>query len=207
MDSSAIELVMDSLIKGVSAFKGVRDSLNDQLKELEGREDELVRSRELLRKCETLFTQLVVKVTEQSLERFTSLVTRGIQYVFSDPSLVFSATVEKFRGKTAVKFSMGEDVPILQSYGGGLVTVISVLVRVYVIMSIEGRRVLFLDESLSHLSRDYVPRISKLLRKLSEELGFKILMISQDPTFTSECTSHYEAVRKQDKGTVFEKRV
>ena len=173
---------------------------------LEAELADLQSEEELLAKVEQLLLLVSSKVLGRSITTIDKLVTTGLRLVFEDQSLEFKTSVEKYRGKTAIKFRLledGADAPLLDAYGGGVLAVASVLLRVVSITILGLRRVLFLDESLSHLSAQYIPNASRLMRKLCEELGFSIVMVTHQPEFAAHADMHYRAVRKQN-ATVFE---
>ncbi len=120
--------------------------------------------------------------------------------------LSFQTKVEKQRGKTTVSFELfenGKTAPIMESFGGGVLAFVSLLLQVVVVMALDHKRVLFLDESLAHLSSQYHENASKLLRKLCAELDFKILMVSHQSAFAEHADRHYRA-KATPAGTSFE---
>lgn len=146
------------------------------------------------------------KLLGQSIDTIDKLVTAGLKAVFEDQRLDFKARVERYRGKTSVKFELdheGVKAPIRESYGGGVQVLAGVLLRIATILALGLRKILILDESLSHVSPQYVPQVSKLLRKLAQELDFTIVMISHDDSFAAEADVHYQAVQSSGEGTTF----
>lgn len=126
--------------------------------------------------------------------------------VFEDQDLQFSTDVEKFRGRTSVKFRLtcaGVEAPIMDAYGGGVLAVAAVLLRVVVVMVLGLRRVLLLDESLSMVAKEYVPGTSRLLRKLASELGFAVLVVTHQDLLAEHADAHYRAVGLPGKSCAF----
>jgi len=98
----------------------------------------------------------------------------------------------------------GQEAPITDSYGGGVIVVAGVLLRVVTIMALKARRFLVLDETLAHVSKQYVPNVSKLLNKLCLELGFNILMVTHTEEFSDYAQTHFR-VKAGKMGTEIEK--
>lgn len=173
------------------------------LKERQGKLDALLNELSfltgevmLLSKVDQVLLAVSGKVLGQSTATIDKLVTSGLRITFDDQNLEFRTKVDRYRGKTSVEFVLfkdGKTAPIMDSYGGGVLVVAGVLLRVVVIMALGLRRVLLLDESMSHLSREYVPNASKLLRKLCEELDFVIIVVSHESEFAECAHRHYEA--------------
>lgn len=160
----------------------------------------LTQDVDLLTKTTQVLLMVSAKVLGQSVETIDKLVTSGLRLTFDDQDLQFRTKIEKQRGKTALKFELFQDgraVPLLQSYGGGVLVTAGVLMRVVTIIVLGLKRVLILDESLSHLSVRYVPNLAKLLRKIASELGFTVLLITHEPEFAAEADRHYVLESKE----------
>lgn len=165
-----------------------RDALADQLKFLQ-------EEASVLERAEACLTEVNQRVLSSSTQTIDGLITGGLRAVFKDQNLEFRTQTDRYRGKTALKFRLfqdGQEAPILDSYGGGVIVVVGVLLRVVTIMTLGMRRVLLLDESLSHVSDQYIPNVSQLLQKLCAELGFTILMVTHQEAFAENATVHYQ---------------
>ncbi len=155
-----------------------------------------------LKKVNDALLLLSSKVLGTSTEKIDRLVTAGLRLVFDDQAVEFRTKVDRKRGKAQVVFEVicnGVEAPPTEAYGGGLIVVIGVLLRVVTILVLKQRRLLVLDESLSMLSVQYIPGASRLLNKLAEDLDFDILMISHQELFAEHASKHYEA-RRGTKG-------
>lgn len=197
---------LNDLDRELVALEQTRAERLRLLKDLEREVATLSAETDLLDKVEAVLQLVSSKVLGQSTSTIDQLVTAGLKIVFHDQSLTFKTTVDKFRGKTSVRFELfenGETAPLTEAYGGGVLVVVGVLLRVVTIMILNQRRFLLLDESLSHLSDSYVPYAAKLLKKLCQDLNFSILMISHNIDFANKADRHYEVVRSK-AGTTFD---
>lgn len=180
-ERSAALALLDASVKGDELEVGILEKVNDAL---------------LL---------LSSKVLGSSAEKIDRLVTAGLRLVFDDQAIEFRTRVDRKRGKAQVLFEVtcdGIEAPPTEAYGGGLVVVIGVLLRVVTILILKQRRLLVLDESLSMLSVQYIPGASRLLNKLASDLGFDVLMITHQDLFADHAARHYEA-RRGKAGTEF----
>lgn len=184
-------------LRSLEALKEERTS------EVERLEVELKRLRtevDLLFQVEVVLQNVSARVLGKSTSMVDKLVTAGLKHVFPDQNLELKTLVDRYRGKTSIKFSLFEDgksAPLLDGYGGGVIAIIGVLLRVVTIILLNQRRFLLLDESLSHVSEQYIPTASSLLRKLTRELGFTILLVTHQTGFAEEADNHYEAYRSR----------
>ena len=168
---------------------------------------ELSENIELLTKVERTLLHISTKVLGQSTKNIDKLVTVGLRLVFNDQNLEFTTNTEKYRGKTAIKFQLlenGRSAPLMDAYGGGVLVIVGVLLRTFTTMSLGMRRILFLDETLAHLSEQYIDNASRLLKKLCDELDFTIVMVTHQPEFAAHATIAYKASARGGE-TVFTK--
>lgn len=184
---------LEAKIAGLEQLRLDRES---ELKRLEDEVQALTDETLLLEKTEALLMAVSSRVLGQSTTSIDKLVTAGLKIVFFDQNLEFKTHVDKYRGKTSIRFELyqdGKTAPLMNSYGGGPVVTIGILLRVVTILLLNQRRVLLIDESLSHVSEEYHESASTLLKKLCKELGFTILMVTHQASFASQADVHYEA--------------
>ena len=109
-----------------------RDELKERVRSLKDEELLLTHVEEVLLRL----SNLVLASSTQTLENLT---TTGLRLVFDDQSLEVKTEIDRYRGKTAVKFHLYEDgktAPMMDSYGGGILVMIGVLTRVTTIMAL-----------------------------------------------------------------------
>lgn len=149
------------------------------------------------------FRTLIDQEITEAVTVVESLLTEGLQAVFTDQNLSVKAEIEIQRGKVAVNLqtvqSEGGRVvsgAVLDSFGGSVQTVQSVLMRVISIYLRGLRPFLILDESLPAFDQEYVVNMGKFLAVLSKRLGMDILLV----------THNQALVEAADKAYLIEKR-
>jgi len=165
----------------------------------------LISEADLLDKVEKVLQSISSRVLSQSTKNIDKLVTAGLKIVFNDLNLELRTTVDRYRNKTSIKFDLyenGQTAPIADSYGGGVLVVAGVLLRVATIVTLGLRRMLVLDESLAFLSVKYHDNASRLLKKLCTELKFTVVMVTHADTLAVHADKHYEA-KRDGKATTF----
>lgn len=129
------------------------------------------------------------------------LVTRGIQTIFNDKSLVFKVTQTQ-RGKTPeVKFSIesrglnGRTVStsVMDSRGGGLAAVVGFLLRLVVMLLDKNIKepVLVLDETFAHVSAEYEIPLAEFIRELIDKTNVTIIMVTHSNAFSEFADVRY----------------
>ena len=183
----------------VARLAGLRQDRKDRLTQIEEEIVKLQKESIILDKTEDVLVQLGKRTVSEGAESLNKLVTLGLKYVFPDQDLQLKTVTEKQRGKTAVRFELhdrGRTFPIDDAFGGGVLAIVGVLLRVSIITSLNLKRILLLDETLGHLADVYVPNASRLLRKLADDLGFTIVMVTHQPDYAQHAHVHLKASRR-----------
>lgn len=185
-----------------------RETLNVRIVTLAEEIEVLGKNISIDHRAEEVLQKLSTKVLASSTKMIDKMVTAGLRITFEDRDLAFQSSTEKFRGRTAINFSIlenGKPRPVADSHGGGILAVAGVLLRISTIILLDLRRILILDETLAHLSTAYIPSFSRLLKKVCQELDFKVLIVSHQQEFAEEADSHYLVKRVQGE-VEFEKQ-
>jgi len=156
----------------------------------------LIKEVEILEKTSLALQSVSTKIVGNSVLMVDKLVTAGLKVVFDDFRFEFKTEVDRARGRTSARLNLYEDgntFSLVDSFGGGVLCIVGLLMRVTVILALDMKRVLLLDETLAHLPEKYHENASKLLKKLSKELNFTIIMVSHQPAFAQHADKHYTA--------------
>lgn len=165
--------------------------LGGRIKQLEDEKVQLVKAVGLIDRC-------IQIISANGIGKIESIVSDGLRRVFSDPTLTL--VVEKksqARGnvyRLLVKQGDCEPYDPMNSFGGGVSNVVSLLLRLIMIKRFKLSRAIFLDEQFSNVSTGYLPNISQMLRTLTDNFGFTILCISHQPILTASADHVYEVV-------------
>ena len=146
--------------------------------------------KEVLKKAADVLLKLQELTSEKGLRALTEMVTASLQQVFDDRNYFFEAEVEDKRGVKTIKLNLAEktgDVVLTSSVrneiGGGVRAVIGLICQCFYIKTLGIDRTLFIDESLSQLSDDYIDNLFTLMRSLSEMGEFKFVLVTHDVRF------------------------
>lgn len=138
--------------------------------------------------------------------RVEGLVSRGLSLIFGE-GYGFRVEVGNLRGQAAMTFRIvtpeGEFDP-LQSHGGGVVNVVSFVLRVVVAALTPGlSRALVLDEPFAQLSSEFLEPMALFLRELVDASGIQLLIVSHEPEIAA-VADHAYRLRKVGGKTVVE---
>jgi hypothetical protein len=146
-----------------------------------------------------LLSSLVESEQAQVLTVVEELVTEGLQSIFGD-EYEFKMLVERKRGMVTLDFRLVTTwpdrvvtTPLAGARGGGLLAVIGFVLRV-VLLSVfkdRSRLMLVLDETFGQVSSEYIEPLMHFVKKLIDELGVQVVMVTHDPSWLEIADTAY----------------
>lgn len=138
---------------------------------------------------------LTESLAEKSVKAVEKLLTYGVSTIFTTKNYSVEIQLgDRGKDKTAELWLVDHDTMasddgsplktlLYDGNGGGLAAVASFILRVFLIEHFNRIRFIFMDESLSELSAEYVDGMTSFLDMIRDELGFVICAITHDPRF------------------------
>lgn len=175
-----------------------RDTLVQDLKGIRQEAEALEAKYILLLKVGELFRALMDKLVTDQLKLLESVVTEGLRTIFFDQALTFEAELATRYNKVAIDFQLRQgEGPLairgnpMESFGGGPVSVASLILRVLTLIRLKRYPLLFLDETLSAVSDEYVDVTVAFLKRLAEKTGIDILLVTHKHGFLENADYAY----------------
>jgi len=195
---------------------GFRDALQRRSKSNQQEIRSLTNEEALLLLVAELLRTLVDAEVTEGVEAVTKLQTEGLQEIFPDKDVSLEADVTSSRGKVSVDLLTVDRKPDgtvvkdadVDSFGGSISTVESVLLRIIVIMRRGLRPLLVLDETLGAVAKLYVDRMATFLRTLCNRIpgGMDVLAVSHDPLLIDAAEKAYVVDVQADGSVKFKER-
>lgn len=192
-------------------LRGKRDMLTSRQKDLASKISNLELETLTLEKVNVLFRGLVDQEVLEGVKAVEALLTEGLRAVFDDQDIRVSAETKISRGKVSVSLTTSQtkdgqviEGSSLDSFGGSVQTVQSVLLRVIIIARRGLAPFLCLDETLPAFDSNYVVNMAEFLSALCKRLGMDMLVVTHNPAFFEASDTSYRIVRKAGE-SVFEK--
>jgi DNA repair exonuclease SbcCD ATPase subunit len=208
----------------------ITDQLSGQAQEVGRRgllvQEEIAQLEALGEQCERVIRLLsAIGEARQDEARKTieELVTRALQVIF-DENLSFHLVPGTRANQATLDFMVRSeyvagdeagvhhdapvlvDTPVLEARGGGMAVVVSFVLRMLVLMLTPGaRRVMFLDESFSHVSAEYEPRLAEFLREVCDKGDMQILLVTHSSAYSDLADVVYRLKQGPDGVTTAEK--
>lgn len=168
------------------------------IKEIEGLEkdvEDLIYKADLNQKCSEIVKSWLDDLLKSSVDSMSDLTTSGLQYIIDDQDLKFSIKQELKYNRLAMRFAIendGVEGDPVTSFGGGAVLISSLILRLAVMSRMNMGNLLLLDESMFAVANQYIPAAADFMRKLAEELGINILMVTHNDEFMNNAHVAYE---------------
>jgi ABC-type dipeptide/oligopeptide/nickel transport system ATPase subunit len=120
-------------------------------------------------------------VSANGIGKIESVVSDGLKLIFDSDYKLIIERKDGVRGESykILLEKNGFTAPPIESVGGGLVNVISFLLRVIMIQRFKLAKLIVLDESMNNVSPEFIPKVSEMLKTLCDEHGYCILAITQ----------------------------
>jgi len=155
---------------------------------------------------------LAEKEVKEGVKTYISLLDEGLKAIFPEQNISQEAEITKVRGKVAVRLKTvvnGKDGLVvegegLDTFGGAVSTVQSLLLRVSLLLKRELRPVLVLDETFPAVDENRVDLLVNFLKALCKKTDMKILCISHNASIADSADLSYR-VKATTQGAKFTK--
>ena len=125
-----------------------------------------------------------IQINNQATEDMVvNLVNKALRAIFSDKNIQVKLNKNINWSKVIYSLSIIEDgvEGDINSFGGGVLAVIAVVMKIIFVLKTSAYPMLVLDESLGFVSVEYQPTLSQFLSEVSKEMGVTIILISHQP--------------------------
>lgn len=149
-------------------------------------------------KVSALLTSLGEQAQQQAQSHLEELVTRGLQVIFGT-ELSFHVTQSVKASQAVTEFVIRSeyagtvvDTPVMDSRGGGMAAVTGYMIRLVVLLlTPRARRILLLDESFAHVSREYEVRLAEFLAEVAARTGVQHVLVSHSDAYDDAADVKY----------------
>ena len=184
----------------MSGYKILLNKINKEIDKLSDEINSIKKEMDLLDDAIDIVNKAVEKKIGNDKEFIESIVNSGLQFVF-EGDIRFEMVHSLFGGKNVWEYKIEYDGVSggIDSFGGGVMAVISFLLRVVINVKL-GNKFMIIDESLNHLSSVYHNKMSKLINLLSHKFDMDIVMITHQNGLMEFCDKVFYLENKN--GTV-----
>lgn len=140
--------------------------------------------------------QLVKEESGKFIKRLNEILDFGVKTIFDDCDYSIEIRVSE-NSKATIHLVYDDDdgnklSPDIQICGGGIRTVVGVLMQIFFIFHYKTEPILFVDEGFSQVSSQYLPNLFSLIGEMCEKNGLKVLLVTHDERMIPYATKRYE---------------
>lgn len=179
---------IETLIEQVPALSESIEYTKEQIKKYE-------ESIVFLEDTKEYYIKAVDILYEESIGALKDTLNTALRYIIYDKRYNCNLTLDDKRGTKTLELSLVDldedfEVDLKDGAGQGVRTIISFILKVYYLIN-RGSRILFLDEKYSALSEHYVARFFEFMKKMADERGMIIVLITHDNRFMDYADNIY----------------
>lgn len=176
---NAQNLRYEQLNANISHIENVINTTESELAKITNEKELIERASLALKQVRPLLSGSSIKDCEQ-------LANSAISSIFG-----FDYTVEYDLESNRFVLNKGDySTDLSEAEGGGIITVISFVFLIYLIVKLNKRRLIILDEAFTQISDAYFDKFIEFVNQLCTDLGFDILLVSHDQRITVDSVQH-----------------
>lgn len=179
--------------------------LEKSIKENSDRVASASASSKLLDEVNIFFAEQIKHKVSDIKFQIESLVNQGLDYIFNENIKIRIDSAFK-NNKTVFSLKIVKDnlnEGITESFGGGVLAVVSCLLKISSIIITKTERLLVMDESLAYVSIEYQEKLSKFLQQICKQMNFTIILVTHQPLMAKHSDTIYRAEGNPHLGIKF----
>ena len=193
-----MDSVEESVRFGIQEVKSLINQLPALQEAKEYNEKNIKKQEEYLKFINTskeYYVKAIDIMYEESIGALKETLNSALRYIVYDKNYNCNLILDNKRGAKTLELTLVDldedfEVDLKDGAGQGIRTIISFILKAYYLIN-KGSRVLFLDEKYSALSEHYVPRFFEFLKKMAEEKGMIVVLITHDTRFMDYADNIY----------------
>lgn len=194
----------ESLKRQIDRQSGKLEELKTRKQEIESEINGLLEDQVLLQETHEVLKVLLDKMSHDNVGQIESLVTFGLKSIFGD-----SYSEIKFFFKKSVKRDLLHYEPMLSvdgveaslddSFGGGMLCVISFILRLITVTNLGLYPLIVGDEIFAGVSEEFQKNCSEFLRVMTERMGCDFLLVTHQEQFAENAHVRYKCHKQNNK--------
>ena len=180
--SKAIQIKSNTelLIKQYEQAKLDREKLSDDLRNTIKKEKTYEEAVDLMKK-------IIEGMSQSQINHLESLINSALETIFFDRKYFVELQITELRNTNNLKIVLNEitdDGQLLKTdlndNGYGVKSIIGFVLQIYYILYYHQYPIMFMDEAMTQLSKQYLPYFKSLINDLAEKYGFIFVLVTHD---------------------------
>lgn len=194
----------ESLKRQVDKQSGMLDELRSRRKSLDLEISTLISDQNLLQETHEVLKTLLDKMSHDNVGQIESLVTFGLQtifgHVYDDIRFFFKKSVKRDLLHYEPMLSVdGVEASLDDSFGGGMLCVISFILRLIVVTNLGLYPLIVGDEIFAGVSEEFQKNCSEFLRVMAERMNCDFLLVTHQEQFAENAHVRYKCNKLGNK--------
>ena len=179
-------------------YKNAETMFTESAQELLGVKEKLLVQEASIK----VLREIIDIMSKEFIDQIADLITYALQTIFHDKDYSIKILLKESRNSKQadiILLSTNEDGNVIESpvpdnCGGGVSAVIGLVLQIFFIQYNKLNKLLVMDEALSQISAEYIPTTMKFLKTLSEQRGFKFLLVTHDAKIIKHADTIYRMI-------------
>lgn len=198
LNAREINNMLDSVKYSVQGVKTLLDQRANLQMNLSAVTTELMEVQNLLTfnaETKSYYIKAVDLLYEESIGALKETLNTALKYILFDKNYACNLILDDKRGTKTLELTLVDldedfEVDLKDGVGQGVRTIISFILKAYYLIN-KDSKLLFLDEKYSALSDHYVPRFFEFMKKMADERGMILVLITHDTRFSEYADRTY----------------
>lgn len=189
-----LALVVRAFDQSVARQEIVKSSIKtnlESLAELKSNHERYLLLYELNRQSVEVMKTALSQLSSKGIPKLEKMLTYGLVTIFSNREYSITIEVQERGDVKTAEIWLTETLSdgrlrkckLRSAVGGGVQVITSLLLRIYFIMVLNLRRVIYMDETFTEIADEYLPALFDFIKKTVDDLGFKFMLITHDSRF------------------------
>ena len=188
-----VEESVKKLRTRITQIKTLKDDRKTQIDQNKVKLELLEKRDQLLGDVNKLLQQCNVTSRDYVKEEVEKLTTQALQSIFEDPKLSFTINFVSKRNQIEAEFLLsrgqGSNDDILYAYGGGVVDVVSISLRIILSQLLQLKGPLILDEPGKNISAQFIENFGRFLDEVSRAFNRQIILVTHNERLAAFATN------------------
>ena len=171
---------LELLVNQHEQTKLERTNVANELEQLIVKENQYEKAVDLMKK-------IIEGMSQSQINHLETLINSSLETIFFDRNYYVELKVTELRNTNNLQILLNEvleDGQIvktkLEDNGYGVKSIIGLVLQIYFILYYHQYPILFMDEAMTNLSKQYLPYFKSLINDLAEKYGFIFVLVTHD---------------------------
>lgn len=198
MEERQLVNMLDSMkysIQGIRTLLDQRDNIKANLEETNNEISNLNAKLTFMEQSKACYVKAVDILYQESIGALKETLNTALKYIMFDKNYACNLILDDKRGTKTIEITLIDldedfEVDLKDGVGQGVRTIISFILKAYYLIN-RNSKYLFLDEKYSALSDHYIPRFFEFMKRLADDKGMILVLITHDTRFAEYADRTY----------------